>query len=263
MYNLENYLNDFISRTGNCQYGITFARALKKRLFERFPSLGMDMFEKSVANYLDPRYMGLHLAEYGTLESIKIRMESKWGSDSEETQSQPVALNLDLSPTSRLLQRSRLSRLDTGASKIRKEMAIYESYSFASKASDVLGWWRLHEEHLPILAQIARRILAIPASSAKSERVFSTGGLIVSTKRGSLGPKKVEELIVIKQNMSKVKLFLATSKYKIGVGSKNAFESIIVHKTAGEVLEEPVEDMYDLENEDDSEPEDEIMDILD
>ena len=71
MYNLENYLNDFISRTGNCQYGITFARALKKRLFERFPSLGMDMFEKSVANYLDPRYMGLHLAEYGTLESIK------------------------------------------------------------------------------------------------------------------------------------------------------------------------------------------------
>ena len=68
---------------------------------------------------------------------------------------------------------------------------------------------------------------------------------------------------MIKQNMSKVKLFLATSKYKIGVGSINAFESIIVHKTAGEVLEEPVEDMYDLENEDDSEPEDEIMDILD
>lgn len=261
MYNLENYLNDFIGRPGNCQYGITFARALKKRLFERFPSLGMTMFEKSVANFLDPHYMGQHLAAYGTLEAIKRKIESKWGLDSEEIfiQTEPVAVNLDLSPTSRLLQKSRLSRLDTGASKIRKEMAIYESYSFATKGSDVLGWWKIHEEHLPILAQIARKILAIPASSAKSERVFSTGGLVVSAKRGNLGPKKVEELIVIKQNLSKVKLFLSSSNYKIKLGAKNAFDAIIVHTTAGEVLEVSVEDMYDLENEDSDA---EVMDIL-
>ena len=188
-------------------------------------------------------------------------MAPKWGLDSEEIfiQTEPVAVNLDLSPTSRLLQKSRLSRLDTGASKIRKEMAIYESYSFATKGSDVLGWWKIHEEHLPILAQIARKILAIPASSAKSERVFSTGGLVVSAKRGNLGPKKVEELIVIKQNLSKVKLFLSSSNYKIKLGAKNAFDAIIVHTTAGEVLEVSVEDMYDLENEDSDA---EVMDIL-
>jgi hypothetical protein len=79
-----------------------------------------------------------------------------------------------------------------------------------------------------------------------------------------LAPKKVEELIVIKQNMAKVKLFLNSSKYKIKAGAKNAFESIIVHKTPGEVqvLEESFEYMYDLENDDASESEDDVMDIL-
>ena len=35
----------------------------------------------------------------------------------------------------------------------------------------------------PLLAKCARHILAIPASSATSERFFSAGGLMVSSKR--------------------------------------------------------------------------------
>ena len=100
-----------------------------------------------------------------------------------------------------------------------------------------------------MLTQIARKMLAITASSAKSERFFSTRGL----------PEKDEELIVIKQNLSKVKLFLSSSNYKIKLGAKNAFDAIIVHTTAGEVLEVSVEDMYDLENE---YSDAEVMDIL-
>ena len=54
IYTLHEHLHGFVSNPSNCNYGITFARALKKRLLERFPSCGMTVFEKCVGNYLDP-----------------------------------------------------------------------------------------------------------------------------------------------------------------------------------------------------------------
>ena len=53
---------------------------------------------------------------------------------------------------------------------------------------------------LPILSEIARSVLAFLASSAKSERVFSKGGNIVTVKRTRLNPKKVEKIVIIQEN---------------------------------------------------------------
>ena len=48
---------------------------------------------------------------------------------------------------------------------------------------------------MPCLARLAKHVLTIPASSAKSERVFSTGGNFVTAKRNRVALKKVEDLI--------------------------------------------------------------------
>ena len=45
------------------------------------------------------------------------------------------------------------------------------------------------------------KYLAIPASTIKSERTFSTGGQIVDNKRTNLNVDKVEALIICKENM--------------------------------------------------------------
>ena len=47
-------------------------------------------------------------------------------------------------------------------------MEKFEVFSMASKDVDILQWWKKHESVLPLLARIAKRVLAIPASSAKS-----------------------------------------------------------------------------------------------
>ena len=73
---------------------------------------------------------------------------------------------------------------------------------------DVLKWWKDHEQTLPLLSRFARRVLAIPASSGKSERVFSTGGNFVTVKRTRLNAMKVQALIVIKENKSHLKQYL-------------------------------------------------------
>ena len=50
-------------------------------------------------------------------------------------------------------------------------MQTYESLPDAKKKEDTLDWWKTHLEVIPILAKVARRFLAIPASSSKSETV--------------------------------------------------------------------------------------------
>ena len=54
---------------------------------------------------------------------------------------------------------------------------------------------------------MVRVIFAIPASSAKSERVFSTSGNFVTNKRSSLDPDNVEDLVTIKCNMKLLEEF--------------------------------------------------------
>ena len=77
-----------------------------------------------------------------------------------------------LSPTSRLKQQLK-KKSRVFESKVLKEMSIYEALPDAFKNSDILQWWKKHNTALPLLATLARVILAIPASSAKSEKVFS------------------------------------------------------------------------------------------
>lgn len=61
-------------------------------------------------------------------------------------------------------------------------------------------WWKEHETIYPTIAKVAKNILCIPASSASSERVFSTAGNIATSKRNRLKAKNVSTLVFLKQN---------------------------------------------------------------
>jgi hypothetical protein len=60
---------------------------------------------------------------------------------------------------------------------------------------DFLMWWRVNKTKFPVLAEIARDVLAIPLTSVASESAFSTGGRIIDPIRSSLASKIVEPLI--------------------------------------------------------------------
>lgn len=58
-----------------------------------------------------------------------------------------------------------------------------------------LMWWQGSHMRLPLLQQLTRKYLGIPATSVPSERVFSTAGNIVTAKRNCLLPETVDMLI--------------------------------------------------------------------
>lgn len=71
---------------------------------------------------------------------------------------------------------------------------------------EILSWWKKNKARFPVMAAMARDILAIPASTVASESAFSTGGRVLDAFRSSLTPRLVEAL-VCSQNWLRSKAF--------------------------------------------------------
>ena len=65
----------------------------------------------------------------------------------------------------------------------------------------VLTWWKSNASTYPYLSQIARNILCIPASSAASERDFSTAGFVIQERRTQLNPETVDDILFLHSNL--------------------------------------------------------------
>ena len=91
----------------------------------------------------------------------------------------------------------------TPREKIEKELNLYMGQPEASSGVNPLDWWKTRAAMLPLLSQIARRYLGIPATSCASERVFSSSGLICNAKRSTLNADNVEMLVFLAQNYAK------------------------------------------------------------
>ena len=76
------------------------------------------------------------------------------------------------------------------------ELNIYQMESY-NQNQNILQWWKEHSDKLPLMAKLASRILAIPASSAASERSFSTSGRVIEERRTRLKGDTVDSLLFL------------------------------------------------------------------
>ena len=60
--------------------------------------------------------------------------------------------------------------------------------------TDPLDFWTKNQLQFPILALVARRVLAVPATSASTERLYSASGRVCTFDRASLKPANVDIL---------------------------------------------------------------------
>ena len=67
--------------------------------------------------------------------------------------------------------------------------------------NDPLKWWKENGAKYPYVANIARKYLAIPATSAPSERVWSRLARILSLRRACLSDDLVGRMMYVKENL--------------------------------------------------------------
>ncbi|KAG5461052.1 MAG: ribonuclease H-like domain-containing protein [Olpidium bornovanus] len=63
---------------------------------------------------------------------------------------------------------------------------------------DILAFWKSHSSKFPTLAKMAKHVHAIPATSAPSERVFSSGHRVLRWNRTRMSPEALEMLVLMK-----------------------------------------------------------------
>jgi hypothetical protein len=80
------------------------------------------------------------------------------------------------------------------------ELDQYLSEVCESSESNPLHFWSLHTESLPKLSKMAETYLALPASSAPVERLFSIAGKVFRPERCSLTDSNFEALMFLKCN---------------------------------------------------------------
>lgn len=81
---------------------------------------------------------------------------------------------------------------------IGRELTQYLSELPEPRGTDVLVYWKSRQEVYPALAKMAMTFLAIPATSAPSEGVFSKTKNILGPQRASLSSLNVEVLLCLK-----------------------------------------------------------------
>ena len=69
----------------------------------------------------------------------------------------------------------------------------------ALRPFDTLSWWQHQILRFPLLADIAKRIFVIPASSAECERHFSALNArnIITVQRNAMSPETVQAISVV------------------------------------------------------------------
>ena len=92
-------------------------------------------------------------------------------------------------------------REQTSKEKMRDEVEEYLKLPTIDPEMNPLKWWKLHATDFPVISKLAWKYLCICASSSPSERVFSLSGHIVSRKRNSLKPDKVNMLVFLAYNL--------------------------------------------------------------
>nr|XP_055030442.1 E3 SUMO-protein ligase ZBED1-like [Misgurnus anguillicaudatus] len=85
----------------------------------------------------------------------------------------------------------------TADQKSEAEMSLYLQEMVIDGEEDPLTWWKANQGRFPLMA----KYLCICATSAPSERVFSTAGNVVTPLRSLLKPEKVNMLVFLARNL--------------------------------------------------------------
>ncbi|XP_059422959.1 E3 SUMO-protein ligase ZBED1-like [Carassius carassius] len=168
-----------------------------------------------VACFLDPRFKIQYIST-DNIPAIKTRLKTEMVDLAQRTyhrekrsRTETVQMPQSAQPLGEKAKRSLGSFFKTSAASpslpvedvAEAELNNYLMTPTIDGEDDPLAWWRVHKISYPQLCIMARKYLCVPATSAPSERLFSTGGNIVTCTRSSLKPAKVNILVFLAKNL--------------------------------------------------------------
>jgi len=92
-----------------------------------------------------------------------------------------------------------LNELDPTPLPERSEVDVYLEEPPVEEAVCPLLYWKVNEARFPNLSRLAKRYLAVPASSSEIERIFSISRAIARLRRAKISVTSMPDLLLIRQ----------------------------------------------------------------
>lgn len=204
LYGIEATLSNYINDQNNS--GIAFANSLQKGIKSRFPSY-TTVKEDMIAMVLDPRFKNILLQDHEKLLCVEYITSEAVGETENEYDTTVPEDNSDntdkIEATCSLwnsfenLKKSNRPSSSVKPQSINIQLSAYLAGNVIPRSSDPLVWWKQNQSCFPGLAKVARRYLAIPATQVESERLFSSAGNTVTTRRENLSAENIEQLVFL------------------------------------------------------------------
>jgi hypothetical protein len=174
---------------------------LYKNIMKYYPTLTT---ENLIPSILDPRFKKLDFAP--ETQQINTKHHLKKLFEKEKDNYQPSATISSPQSTSQskssMKRKTLMARLSKPNVVVTNEVEEYLHLPEISLESDPLAWWNEKKETFPILSDLARKYLAVSATSTASERLFSDAGNLLTNKRTKMKPKLFKKIIFLKRNAS-------------------------------------------------------------
>ena len=151
-----------------------------------------------LATALDPRFRQLKFFSHEQRSEVKaelLRQASAIEVPTEDSVNPPAPKRAKLTFHDLLGEEEESSDASCDA-----KLAQFFVEKAAPHNTDPLDWWKQNEFRFPQLAEVARSVLCVPATSTPSERLFSSAGLTVTKLRSCLKPENVDALIFLNKN---------------------------------------------------------------
>ena len=189
--------------------------AIKKDLASRYNSPEMKEL-LDIATYLDPRYKELPFYDTTTKVEIEEKLQHQLyhtqellssASTSTPSSSNETEVNESLEPPTKKKKGpmeqllgtifEETSTVDQSCDKIFRELSFYKSEAPAKLGSNPLEWWRKSEHLYPMMTELIKKYFSMVGTSVPSERLFSSAGNFISSKRNCLTPENADQLIFL------------------------------------------------------------------
>ncbi|KAL4131395.1 hypothetical protein QTP88_008711 [Uroleucon formosanum] len=178
---------------------INFKQTVVSQLKERFKLNNLEniVSTRQVSSFFDPRYKDLEHEEIDVRENIRSKVKNLL-----------IEMNTpdNREETNVCVQKNKGALEFLYGEEVRdiNDASTQYHYYFAEPQLrydfDPFEWWKSHEKKYPLIAELAKKYLSIPATSVSSERCFSTAGNVVTSKRNCLAPENVNMLVFLYQN---------------------------------------------------------------
>ena len=218
MFCLKNYkvIRDHSKIDGSIIFAQNFVSQMKRSILQNWdkclPSLEihiaaalLDHSTKNLKTVLDfLKNKDLTAAEFLTNVMTELDIETKTTSLSDN----------DLSPAKKAKLKAKLlfvrtygnfTALEVSGFKTEFDNIMMLPLSAETLLLDTLDWWKSHQAEHSRMSILVRSLYSVPSTAAAIERVWSSSGLTISSRRSCLGPTNFENLIFVHENYAFVK----------------------------------------------------------